>query len=136
MDAFLERNGIIKGWVAEGCGLHLSTFNDALWQRGFRPDEASRLICFIRTKGKQLRSFKFSDDSTHDLNRLRGEFGIKKAWLNAQLAPKKDVSSIMWAANRSGGFRSDEKEVLELALKEIAGAMTAFDLPDSMKKAA
>lgn len=135
MDAFCDNYGILKGWIAANCGFPFATFNDILWYRGFRAEEAEVVESFLNKRGKELLKFRFTDNSNLDIERLRTAFGIKKAFL----AEKLNVStgSFLNIVNiRNGGFTQTEKTILSEAVKEVAEAMIAFELPKNMKKAA
>lgn len=134
MKAFLERNGIFKGWVCEGIAMPRHAFDYRL-EYGFDDDEASLLVSFLNRKGIELLGFKFSDDSQKDIERLTIEFGIIKSHLAEILGQTR------------GNFRStlernlrthpiDEQTIIQQELKSIAYNMINFSLPVSLKKTA
>lgn len=133
MEAFLDRWGIIKSWIAESIGMPDATFAYAL-ERGFRPEEEEAITRLFHTRGRELIKFRFTDDHSKDVLELRRIYGIKKAWLAAQL--RIVDSSFDSALIRKSGLTNEEVEILLDALKDLSQAYRGFSLPNSLRKAA
>ena len=134
MKAFLERNGIFKGWLCEGVAMPRHAFDYRL-EIGFTDDEILKLEDFLHRKGTELLKFKFSDDNVADLDRLKNNFGISIAHLASYF--ELETTGIKHRAAKINGFdQESELEILDMAIKSIAHNMINFSLPMSLKKAA
>lgn len=134
MDAFCERNGILKGWVAKGAGILWHNFLYAVKERGFTEDEQRGIELFLNERGHALEQFKWSNNQQRDINRLRTEFGIKTSFLAAQL--NLTLGRFTGVCVRQSGFRPDELDILKQTIVETSKAMLAFRMPESLKKVA
>jgi hypothetical protein len=134
MIAFLERYGIIISWIARNLG-RSTRMLDYWLSNGFPPEEEQKLLTLFHERGKALERFTLSaGNNRHDLTTLRHQFGIKSMWLAKQLNVYHEF--FFAAANRQNGFTDDEREVITLALNDVARAFRGFQLPESLRKAA
>lgn len=132
MKAFLERNGIFKGWLCEGAGIPRHVFDYRL-EHGFSDnDEIFKLERFLHEKGKELLGFKFGVNNEEDIELLRTKFGIIASHLATCIKQTRDN----FRSTLERKLRTREQEVLEYELKRIARDMLEFSLPVSLKKAA
>ena len=137
MDSFLERHGLLKTWVAAKAGMPHTTLSVRLSEGRLLPEDVKAIEHVIRDNGKRLSRWQWTANNLADLDRLKTEHGITKTWL-IELFPNvtKDTSILTSYASRQGGLSSREKEIIEIALAESAGAMQGFRIPSTLIKRA
>jgi DNA-binding transcriptional regulator YdaS (Cro superfamily) len=134
MDDFCTRYGINKAWLAGKLGIDPSSLHQQINSQ-IAINRAAQIHKTLHITGKRLARFRFSDNSELDLELLREVYGVKKAWLAAQIGLT--VTQLLMATKRQHGFSEQEKQRLALAVADVASAMQRFTLPSEMiRKAA
>ncbi|MDD2942529.1 MAG: hypothetical protein PHC51_06115 [bacterium] len=126
MTTFCNTYGI---WIARNLGIDGSSLNR--FALGVFPAQrAEQVSLLLHSSAKKFRKFKFSDNHTADIDRLREFFGLKKAYIASRL--DMIVTSFIMAAKRGCGLRQDGLMLIQFALNHIANAMENFEQPESM----
>lgn len=126
-----EKHGIIRSWIAEKLGIHPSSLDDAE-EAGFSHERVLELEGIFHAAGEELLKFSFKkwDNHQEGINHLRSNFGIKKAWLAAQLGVNNnDFFNI---SKRQSGLYPTEIEILEASLKVTAAAFLGFKVSENL----
>lgn len=135
MDAFLERHGLLKTWVAAKAGMPQSTLSVRLSDGRLLPEDVSAIEYVIRDNGKRLSRWQWTSNNLADLDRLKTAHGIMKTWIVSYFpSANGNTSTLDSYASRKGGFTPRERETIEIALAESAGAMQGFRIPSTLIK--
>ncbi len=133
MDWILKKTGITRSWLAEQMNWGNSTVNYAFDTRGFSKEELKQIQYILKLAGKDLKSFKFTNNPTEDFKQIRKRFGIKKiTWAEALNVGKGTFNTLLI---RQSGLTLEEKEILRLTKDSIANDLLNFKLSEIKKVA-